>query len=238
MISILLPIYNGQEYINDCISSILKQSFRNFELIVGINGHNEEGYQYIVNIINKFEDSRIKILSKDERKGKVKILNRMTAEAKYDIIALIDVDDIWYPHKLIKQLKYIDKYDVVGSDAAYFQDRLGTPGIFLGKISYNMFSFQNPIINSAAMIRKDCAKWNESWEGLDDYHNWVNLISFNKIFYNVPEILIGHRVHKDSCYNNINEALYNKLKKDKKMRLNIEDYKALGLILDECRWEL
>ena len=122
MISILMPIYNGIEFINDSVISIIIQSFNDWELIIGINGHpqNSEVFEqakYFENI-----DKRISVYDLYEIKGKANALNKMITFCNYNYIALLDVDDIWHYKKLETQSKLLNNYDVVGSNCVWFGD--------------------------------------------------------------------------------------------------------------------
>lgn len=150
----------------------------------------------------------------------------------------MDVDDLWEPSKLEEQISFIDKYDVIGSDAEYFGIKDGYPGLFLGKISKEMFSWQNPIINSAVMMKKQDACWDEKWEGLDDYNMWIELLNKNKTFYNIPKPLIKHRLHDKSFFNNKNNKLNEKLIEKKIKKLTDEEKEYLTDILQNKKWEI
>lgn len=236
MISILMPLYNGIEFLNDSISSVIKQSYKKWELLIGINGATQEEIDKIIQIVQDFDCEKIKI-SLCPNKSKTKALNILADQAIYDYICLLDVDDYWFPEKLNKQLPFMKKYDVVGSDAAYFGNILGTPRLFLGELSKPMFSLQNPIINSSAMIKKQDAWWDPSWEGLDDYRLWVHLLNNNKNFYNVSEILVNHRIHGASYFNNKNEAKRQQLKQEMP-QLYDNMINELYDILDKSNWKL
>lgn len=237
MISILMPLYNGMEFLHDSITSIIDQTYKNWELLIGVNGHTKQEYDDILNVINPYNNERI-IPHFYSFVGKSKTLNELVKVAKYDCICMLDVDDYWRPSKLEKQLPYIEQYDVVGSDGEYFGSQYGSPQIFLGKLTEKMFSYQNPIINSAAMLKKSDANWDEVWEGLDDYNLWIELLKHNKTFYNMPEVLVNHRIHKKSHFNNINRKLNQKLLEEKISQLNEDERNYLGEIIANRRWEL
>lgn len=234
MISIIMPLYNGIEFLKESVSSIVAQTFKNWELLIVINGLPTIKSNEVIKIINTFKDSRIKII-KTNKRGKIKALNKGVYLAKNNIIALIDVDDLWESTKLEKQLPLLDKYDVIGCDVEYFDEHTGSPNLFLGKLIKPMFIWQNPLINSMVMFKKQNAWWDESWEGLDDYNLWIYLLNKNKTFYNVPEILGKHRIHKNSFFNNKNS------KQNKELKLKIgnlteEEIKILEDIIDNKRW--
>lgn len=200
MISILMPIYNGIEFINDSITSIMLQTYNEWELIVGINGHpkNSEIYK----IAKKYEnvDARVKVHDFYTIKGKSNTLNKMIKYCKYDRVALLDVDDIWHYKKLEIQIKYLDKYDVIGSNCVWFGDREGViPKIPENDFSEFNFALVNPIINSSCIIKKELCYWNEN--GIEDYDLWLTLRKQNKKFFNCSEILVKHRIHNTSAFN-------------------------------------
>jgi glycosyltransferase involved in cell wall biosynthesis len=209
MISILMPIYNGIEFIHESVPSIINQTFNKWELIIGINGHPINSKEY--NIAKKYEslDKRIRVLELFPVKGKANSLNKMISFCNFSYIALLDVDDIWHCKKLEIQSKFINNYDVVGTNCVLFGDcNLVVPKI--PKYDFSNFNFAqvNPIINSSSIIKKELCFWNEN--GIEDYDLWLRLRKLNKKFYNCPEILVKHRIHKESAFNS--KGNHNKVK--------------------------
>lgn len=207
MITILLPIYNGIEFINESVNSILNQTYDKWELLIGINGHSQNSSVFLK--AKTFEhDSRIKVYDFYNIKGKVDTLNELLKYSSFDIIALIDVDDIWLKNKLHKQLNYINDYDVVGTNAHYFGNLQGVPNIPFYDISKMNFINSNPLINSSVILKKELCHWNETYNtGLEDYELWLRLRKEGKKFYNLPDILVRHRVYDDSHFNTQNHDL-------------------------------
>ena len=200
MISILMPIYNGIDFINESIGSILSQTYLDWELIIGINGHPPESTVY--KTAKKFENvsPKIKVYDFYDTKGKANTLNDMLKYCKFDYIALLDVDDMWQNRKLEIQSKYLNTYDVIGSNCIWFGDIEGViPKIPQHDISNFNFAEVNPIINSSSIIRKTLCHWNEN--GVEDYDLWIRLRKQNKKFFNCSEILVKHRIHKQSAFN-------------------------------------
>lgn len=197
-----MPIYNGIEFINNSVSSVLIQSFNNWELIIGINGHPENSQIFHQAKIYEKLDKRIKVFDLHQIKGKSKALNKMIEYSSYDYIALLDVDDIWEYNKLEIQSKFIKKYDVVGCNCILF----GEINKIIPKIpQYDISTFNffrvNPIINSSSIIRKELCGWNDLFDGVEDYDLWLRLRKLNKKFYNCPEVLVKHRIHSKSAFN-------------------------------------
>lgn len=202
MISILIPIYNGIEFINDSVQSVLLQSFNEWELLIGINGHPEGSEVFHKAKAYETLDKRIKVFDFFYIKGKSHTLNEMIKYCKYNYIALLDVDDIWHYKKLEIQSKFLSRFDVVGSNCVWFGDIEGVvPKIPVNDISNFNFSEVNPIINSSSIIKREFCNWNSSFDGVEDYDLWLRLRKQNKKFYNCPEILIKHRIHRQSAFN-------------------------------------
>ena len=201
MISILMPIYNGIEFINESVSSIIEQTYDKWELIIGINGHPENSQ--VFKIAKQYEDidKRIKVYDLIGVKGKANALNEMVSLCKFNYIALLDVDDIWHPQKLEVQSIWLNSYDVIGSNCIWFGDR---PGIVPSIPQYDFSNFNfanvNPIINSSVIIRKELCSWDSKFD-VEDYDLWIRLRLKNKRFYNCSQILVKHRIHNTSAFN-------------------------------------
>ncbi len=211
MISILLPTYNGERYIYQSIQSVINQTFKDFELLVGINGENDSTEK----IISQFKDSRIKVfnLSK-EPLGVSKTLNSLLDKSSYNYIAIQDDDDLWVNKKLETQLPLLKEFDVVGSQIVYV-DELGKTPTMHGygpklKIDNDEIQSltkkgQNQIANSSSIIKKskilDNGGWDSEYPGYEDMDMWLKLMYNNCKFTNVDEILVCHRVYQQSRFN-------------------------------------
>jgi len=206
MISVLIPIYNGIEFIEESVGSVLDQSFDSWELIIGINGHPKESDVYLT--AKEYEKRSVKIRVFDfyTIKGKSDVLNEMIKYCNYDYVAILDVDDIWHKEKLRIQSEFIGHYDVIGSRCIYFGDKEGTvPYIPTGNITNFDFLRVNPVINSTSVIRKNLCFWDNSPNCVEDYDLWLRLWRSGKKFYNCLQILLKHRIHKTSAFNNTND---------------------------------
>jgi glycosyltransferase involved in cell wall biosynthesis len=200
MISILIPIYNGIEFIEESVSSVLNQTYDQWELLIGINGHPQDSEVY--KIAKKYENkcNKIRVFDFYTIRGKSNTLNEMIKFCNYNYVAILDVDDIWHPQKLDIQSQLLNKFDVIGSNCIWFGNRPGVvPQIPTGDISNTDFSIVNPIINSSSIIRKELSYWNEN--GIEDYDLWLRLRKQNKKFFNFKEILVKHRIHNASAFN-------------------------------------
>ena len=203
MISILIPIYNGIEFLNEAVESVLNQTFKKWEIIIGINGHPENSD--VFKTAKKFESDKIKVYDLIGVKGKCNALNKMLEYCCYDWISLLDVDDKWLPDKLEMQLPYMKSFDVIGTRCEYFGEKKGIPFIPVGDISLFNFFLVNPVINSSCLLKKELCYWDpECFTGVEDYNLWLLLRKHNKKFFNVNKICVLHRIHAKSAFNNDN----------------------------------
>ena len=200
MISILMPIYNGIEFINDSVMSIIQQKYTNWELLIGINGHQPNSE--VFKIAQKYADlnSNIRVYDFMDIKGKSNTLNEMIKYCKYDWISLLDVDDKWLPDKLEKQVPYMEKYDVIGTNCRYFGERDNEPGVPFGDISEFDFRRCNPVVNSSCLLKKSLCWWDASCV-IEDYDLWLRLWKKGCKFYNVTDVQVLHRIHQESAFN-------------------------------------
>ena len=202
-ISILMPIYNGVEFFNESLQSVLDQTVEEWELLIAINGHppNSEVYQKVLKQVNAIT-ANVRVLDYHDCKGKAETLNKMITECKYNYVALLDVDDIWHPEKLAAQIPFLMlNYDVVGTRCIYFGDINNVvPKIPTGDISQFDFLSVNPIINSSVIIKKKFAHWDTTLF-VEDYDLWLSLRVQGRRFYNCEEVLVKHRIHQTSAFN-------------------------------------
>jgi glycosyltransferase involved in cell wall biosynthesis len=203
-LSILMPIYNGSEFLPQSVSSVIQQTFREWELIIAINGYepNSQIFQMVDNYIKAIGDDRIRVLDYHDCKGKPATLNKMLGECQYSYVAILDVDDIWLPTKLEVQQPFLLKgYDVIGTKCVYFGEMNNIfPAIPTGDIGNFNFLENNPLINSSAIIKKELARWDVNCF-VEDYDLWLRLWREKRRFYNCPEVLVKHRIHRQSAFN-------------------------------------
>ncbi|MBF2066086.1 MAG: glycosyltransferase family 2 protein [Calothrix sp. C42_A2020_038] len=110
-ISVVTTVYNGQEYFDKSIPSILNQNYDSFEWIIVDDGSTDATPELLNKIATK--DKRLKVLYCD-RLGRAKALNHAIENAQGQYIANQDFDDISYPERLQLQLEFLDSHPQVG----------------------------------------------------------------------------------------------------------------------------
>jgi teichuronic acid biosynthesis glycosyltransferase TuaG len=216
LISILLPVANGAEFLFESLSSVVAQTHTDWECLVALNGEGLTGPAEAV--ASAFQDSRIRILKIPTATNKVQALNEAVTKARADWIALLDVDDRWAPMKLAKQVQMAQQLHpqplVIGTFARYFGEFHGAPTLPSGWIHPNQLCEVNPVINSSAMIRKEWAYWSyhpNCPQFMEDYYLWMRIMLDSKKrggpkdalgpIYILSEHVVDHRIHKASAFN-------------------------------------
>jgi len=122
LVSVVMPLYNKEKYISQAIESVLAQTILDFELIIINDGSKDSG----PDIVNNYHDPRI-LLINQENQGVSAARNRGISEAKSDIIAFLDSDDVWYPNFLETILRLYNAYPHAGmygtAYSLYFDDK-------------------------------------------------------------------------------------------------------------------
>src|SRR5688572_5358734 len=110
-VSVVLPVYNGQQYIHEAVSSIQNQSFQDFEFLIVDDGSTDDTPAILQEFARR--DDRIRLYHQ-ENSGLISSLNRMCRVARGLYIARMDADDISLPNRLRRQIDYLDSHSDVG----------------------------------------------------------------------------------------------------------------------------
>ena len=104
-ISVIIPVYNTEKYLEKCIQSVCNQTYQNLEIICVDDGSTDG----TVELVASWKDSRIRYV-RQENQGAPTARNHGVAHAVGKLIAFQDSDDCWYPNKLEKQMEYWRKH--------------------------------------------------------------------------------------------------------------------------------
>jgi len=199
-VSILMPIYNGIEFLQESLLSVRRQTHKDWELLIGINGHDDASSLVETAEVLRNGDERVRIFVQTT-KGKPDSLNDLMQHVTAEWVALLDVDDLWDITKLEEQIAAIrPDMTVVGTLCRYFGDLTGSPNIPTGYIDPSVLKNLNPIINSSSLIRRTHCQWTNDYDA-EDYELWMRICLAGGKLYNIPKILVSHRVHKESAFN-------------------------------------
>ncbi len=202
-VSVIMPVYNeNEEFLNEAVTSILNQTFKDFEFIIindGSTNNTEE-------VILSYNDPRIIYVKNEQNLKIIKTLNKGLKLAKGEYIARMDSDDICAPQKLQRQVEFLDanpNFSLAGTHASSIPQKLHYALPSDSKTVKTMVRYcANCIIHPAIMMRKSVLdknnlQYNENYPHAEDFKLWVELAKDNELT-NIPEILFLHRLHKKS----------------------------------------
>jgi glycosyltransferase involved in cell wall biosynthesis len=176
VVSVIIPTFNGEEYIADCMQSILHQTFRDIEIIVIDDGSADATGE----IIKSFFDDRIVYQRLEKNKGTAAATNAGHDLAAGKYIAHIDQDDIALPDRLERQVSFLEKFsdvDVLGGWMETFgaiSGKVARVPVSDGEIKANFLSGTLNINNPTAMFRHSLIKTNKpGFGGSLDWGFWV-----------------------------------------------------------------
>jgi glycosyltransferase involved in cell wall biosynthesis len=198
-LTVLMSVYNGQQYLAQAIQSILEQTFEDFEFLIINDGSTEP----VGNIISSYKDDRI-IVVNQENIGLTRSLNRGLALARGKYVARMDSDDVSMHTRLqaeVADLEADENLDLVGS----FFDIVDEQGNLIERKElildpiYRLWrlQFHNNYGHGSVMFRKDSVKaagmYDESLRFAQDYDLWSRLTmkSNTKV---IPEVLYRYRM--------------------------------------------
>jgi glycosyltransferase involved in cell wall biosynthesis len=212
-ISVIIPTYNAISYLPEAVDSVLKQTFRDFELIIVDDGSSDRTVEWILSLT----DPRLKLITQ-ENQGSAAARNRGIASAQGAYIALFDADDIWELTKLEKQAHFLDAHCSIGlvDTSVILIDEDGNTGKVVtskaeGDVWKHLVQFQ-PVCScdSTPLIRRECfdtvGLFDRDLMFLEDLDWWIRLASHYQ-FGAIKEPLVKYRQHSGSKSTNCRETL-------------------------------
>ena len=155
--SVVMTVYNAEKYLRDTIESVLRQTEKNFELII-VNDCSKDSSEDIIK--EYLTDERVRYFKNKENMKVSKTRNFGVSQAKAEYIAFIDSDDIWLDNKLERQLAHMKKtgakicysgYGFISDDGTLQGKVFNVPE----KVNFRKLLRQNVITPSASIISKD-----------------------------------------------------------------------------------
>jgi len=197
-ISVVMSVYNAENYLSHSIDSILRQTFSEFEFIIVNDGSTDKSRK----ILESYTDPRISIIDQGNT-GLARALNNGIARSKAHLIARMDADDISLPNRLQRQYDFMREnpgFIAVGSNAINI-DASGNYVFTTAKKNDNREIKNNlpntPFIHPSVMFKKDA--FLKAGKYCDKMVKAQDTVLFNRMakfgnFYNIEEPLIQYRI--------------------------------------------
>lgn len=204
-VSIIIPVYNGSNYIKEAISSALNQTYTNIEVIVINDGSNDNGK---TKEIAKTFGKKIKYYEK-ENGGVSTALNLGIEKMTGDFFSWLSHDDIYLPNKVEEQINYLinkdlmnkkvilySDYAVIDSDSKFVSNRILDHKLLEDKQEYSLLRASinglTLLINKKAF--EEIGIFKEELRAVQDYELWHRMMKKYK-FVHMPMILVKTRIH-------------------------------------------
>ena len=117
LVSVIIPYYKKRNFISETIESVLKQSYKNFEILIIYDDNSDTDFSFIKEI--KKKDSRIAIIKNINKLGAGISRNIGISKSKGSYIAFLDADDTWHIDKLDKQINFMKKHNYSVTHTSY-----------------------------------------------------------------------------------------------------------------------
>lgn len=192
IVSIIIPYYKKKNYINKTISSVLRQSYQKFEIII-VNDEPGKSSKDILTKIKK-RDKRIKIVNNKKNIGAGASRNKGIKIARGNYIAFIDSDDLWKKNKLKTQINIMKKYDYNISHTSYYIiDKNNKKSVIRKSKSLNFKNLKqscdiglSTVVMKREILKKD--KLFANFTTKEDYYLWLKIANTGEIFHyiNLP----------------------------------------------------
>jgi glycosyltransferase involved in cell wall biosynthesis len=226
-VSVIMPVYNVEKYIAETISSVLAQTFTDFELLV----IDDESQDKSIEICESFIDSRIKTIHQKNR-GLAGARNTGIRHAQGEYLAFLDSDDVWRSQKLEKHIQHLDANPLVGvsfCSSEFIDDDSKPLGNYqipkIKDITPELILCRNPISNgSVPVIRKAVFQdiefidnfysteekfyFDDRFRQSEDIECWIRIALRTKWhFEGIPEALTLYRVNSGGLSANMMKQL-------------------------------
>lgn len=232
-VSVVIPAYNAQRYLEEALESVLAQTFEDFECLIVDDGSTDRTPELIHEFARR--DNRVRPL-RLEHGGIVKALNAGMGIARGPLLARMDADDVCRPHRFERQVAYLDEHpqcvavgssvlltDPYGSDLNVIRTKLAHDQVEADLLRANGWAMFHPTV----MMRREQALavggYRMEYQWSEDIDLFLRLAEVGKLA-NVPEVLLRYRQHVSSI---------NRTRRDAQMEINRrlleETYNRRGL---------
>lgn len=206
LVSVVIPAFNAGTYINEAIESILKQSYKNLELIIVDDCSTDDTWSIIQKI--KKKHNRIRAFRNKSNRKLSHTLNKGIRESRGAYIARMDADDIALPERIAMQVAYMEKHvsvGILGGSMELFTNEKKSLGYRTyphtdGEVRSAIFRFSpfsHPLILIRSSVLNKSGLYNPRFNPAEDYELYFRIGNHSK-FANLNQVLLRYRVVDNS----------------------------------------
>ncbi|HYC29626.1 MAG TPA: glycosyltransferase [Chitinophagaceae bacterium] len=233
LLTVLMPVYNAEKFLQEAIDSILAQTFTRFEFLIIDDASTDSSPA----IIQSYTDARIRYIRNERNLGISATLNRGIELSNTEWIARMDADDISYPERLEKQFAFCEQHPdctllscwtrVITEDKQVIRTEK-----YNSRYYYYNLTFECWVYHPTILFRKNAVNYTVPYA--EDFELLWQLMRKYKI-YNLPEVLLDYRVTSASLHQVTKKKEYEEAMTEQVIR-NIQFY-APGLPLSPAQLE-
>lgn len=203
LVSIIIPSFNKQDFIGECVQSVVDQVYENWELII----IDDASTDLTKNVLNEFDKNiKIKTIYLKKNKGPSFCRNLGVREANGTYVAFLDADDFWTKDKLVDQINFMKNNDYKFTFSDYFTFKGKKTNEIIRKTNItDYFDYQsfmkNSSINTSSMIIKKTILGTTRFKNLrllEDYVFKCDLLKKGHIAYKLNKCSVSYRLFPDS----------------------------------------
>ena|GEM_PF-1260223 len=188
-VSVILPVFNGEQYLAECICSVLDQEFEEFELLVSDDGSTDQSRR----VIQSFSDPRIRLMNRRQNRGLFANLNSLLRATRFPLVHILGQDDMLTSDCLAREVDFFAEHPSAGMTYCKYieigeqgeeiaRTRLrDLPEIVEPRLSLQLFYYYGcmPGNISTVCVRRQCFEevglFDESFRAAGDYEMWVRI---------------------------------------------------------------
>ncbi|MBW5446516.1 glycosyltransferase [Cohnella sp. CFH 77786] len=230
-VTILMPTYNSANYIEESVNSMLNQTFQDFELLIIDDGSQDGTWQYL----ERLNNPRVRLVRHLENKGVVYSLNEGIGLSTGIYIARMDADDVSVPHRLERQIAYLDANPDVGVLGGMMQwihngqfqpkpcthDGIRCWQLFHTSLSHPTLMMRRSVLEFHQM------RYNPYFVHAEDYEFWNRMGEVTRLA-NLPEVLLHYRYHEGQVSN-----VYREVQEYNARRIRLIQLSKIGIFPSE-----
>lgn len=199
IVSIITPLYNCSEFLDETLNSVLAQTYQNWEVIMVDDCSSDNSILIAQEFVEK--DHRIKLIQLEKNSGAAVARNKAIEAATGRFIAFLDSDDLWMPNKLEKQVQFMLDQNIAFSFSAY--EKIDETGNVFGTVGVPKKTGYHDLLKTCSIgcltAMYDVEKLGKVYMPVntkrEDFATWLAILKRVDYAYGMPDVLAQYRVY-------------------------------------------
>ena len=206
-ISVVMPVYNGADYLKSAVESVLRQTWREFEIVLVDDGSRDDGRTDAICRAYAAAHPQTVVHISQENAGVGAALNAGVAAMRGDVFCWLSHDDLYEPHKLERQVDFHRRLEKPNAMLISDYDLIDSDGVQTGRVTLDHGAalraprlplYKGWVNGCTIFIPRDIlpagAPFDPQYRHVQDYRLWMRLLDAGELFHQ-PEVLVRYRVH-------------------------------------------